>query len=251
MSVPTRPGIRPETLAKAGVIYTDTPEPGSILIPYFDIRGERTSHHRVRLPDWSPTGHKYWQPPDSGYIAWLPPEPLKPSGDLYGVEGEFNGQSLYEEGFQVIAFPGLFCYRSDELDADGGRKLLPELIEAIKIVQPKRFIFIGDADTSHNFEFSRSAHFLGQALQKGGIKVLLPRLPADGPKGIDDFKAAHPDDFATQFKALMEEALVVPPSDSIAALMAVLIENQKANLLKLERGKLEDRLFKVATAAAL
>ena len=59
MSLPTRPGIRPETLAKAGVVYTDTPEPGSILIPYFDIEAKRLPFWRVRLAKERPDGQKF------------------------------------------------------------------------------------------------------------------------------------------------------------------------------------------------
>jgi len=68
MSIPIRQGIRPETLANAGVVYTGSPEPGSILIPYFDIgesaspsgvsvwrKSAQTDRNIPRLPAASPT----------------------------------------------------------------------------------------------------------------------------------------------------------------------------------------------------
>jgi hypothetical protein len=81
--------------------------------------------------------------------------------------------------------------------------------------------------------------------------LLLPRLQADGPKGIDDFKAAHASDFSLQFKALREGAITVPADRSAAALMALLIERHQEDLAKLPRGLLEHRLFEVAVQAQL
>jgi uncharacterized protein DUF3854 len=259
MSVPTRPGISPQTLTKAGVEIVDEPELGSIRIPYFDIGAERTSHCRWRLPKPKPNGQKYTQPPDSGYPVYFPPEPLRSvGGDLYITEGEFKALKLYQEGFQVIGLPGLSCYESRKDEEDGGRcddkhQLLPGIAAAIRLVKPSRVVFLCDADTSHNYDFARSAHFLAYVLQRdfNGLPVILPRLPADGPKGIDDFGAAHPDDFSLQFKALLENAITIQAGDSIAALMAVLIENQQENLPKLEKGLLKWRLLKLATDVQL
>jgi hypothetical protein len=90
MPVPIRPGIRPETLAKAGVAYTDTPEPGSILIPYFDIEAERLRFWRVRLAKERPDGQKYSQAPGSEPHIYFPPEVLKPADDFVLTEGEFK-----------------------------------------------------------------------------------------------------------------------------------------------------------------
>jgi hypothetical protein len=200
MSVPSRPGISPQTLTKAAVEIVDEPEPGSIRIPYFDIGVERTSHCRWRLPKPKPNGQKYTQPPDSGYPVCFPPEPLRSvGGDLYITEGEFKALKLYQEGFQVIGLPGLYCYQSRKDEEDGGSRddklqLLPRIAAAIRLVKPSRVVFLCDADTSHNYDFARSAHFLAYVLQRdfNGLPVILPRLPADGPKGIDDFGAAHP-----------------------------------------------------------
>jgi hypothetical protein len=50
---------------------------------------------------------------------------------------------------------------------------------------------------------------------------------------------------------LLEAAIPVQPDDSIAALMATLIENQQQNLRKLEKGLLKRRLLKLATDVQL
>jgi hypothetical protein len=156
-------------LIKAGVVFTDEPEPGSILIPYFDAGGERLlEHYRVRLAKERADGSKYWQPPnpdptETAYIGYFAPEPLQPGLDLYVVEGEFKALSLFEEGLAVTALPGLSCYAKDK--ATGEPRLISELRQALHRVKPARGFFIGDADTSHNFAFARSAHFLADALQ--------------------------------------------------------------------------------------
>ena len=46
---PTRPGISAETLRAAGIRFGDTPEPGSIEIPYHDLQGNPTGFCRWRL----------------------------------------------------------------------------------------------------------------------------------------------------------------------------------------------------------
>src|SRR5260370_40435514 len=139
MSVPSRPGISPQTLTKAAVEIVDEPEPGSIRIPYLDIGAERTSHCRWRLPKPKPNGQKYTQPPDSGYPVYFPPEPLRSvGGDLYITEGEFKALKLHQEGFQVIGLPGLSCYQSRKDEEDGGSRddkpqLLPGIAAAIRL----------------------------------------------------------------------------------------------------------------------
>ena len=200
MPVPTRPGICPDTLAKAGVVYTDEPEPGSILIPYWDIKGELLPFWRVRLAKERPDGQKYSQDPGSEPHIYFPPEVLKPADDFVLTEGEFKFLSLWEQGYQGVALPGLNCYRnpwdrkdrpsvpphsdapdgaeppenSDSGDNDDsgdedsantaqwgrGRYLYPELINALRVVRPNRILFFGDSDTCHNFHFVLSAYFL-------------------------------------------------------------------------------------------
>ena len=293
MPVPIRPGIRPETLAKAGVAYTDTPEPGSLLIPYFDIEAERLRFWRVRLAKERPDGQKYSQAPGSEPHIYFPPEALKPADDFVLTEGEFKFLSLWEQGYQGVALPGLHCYRNpwDRKDSpsaphhsapDGAnppkrddnedknntntaeqkreRYLYPELINALRTVQPNRILFFGDSDTCHNFHFVFSAYFLAHEMQLVlgcEVPVVLPRLPVGGPKGIDDFKAAHPHDFQEHFAPLLSSALTIQLSDSRVALAVKLLAHQKDNLIAdqksdspiIERGKLQERLFQFAECA--
>lgn len=297
MSVPTRPGIRPETLDKAGVVYTDTPEPGSILIPYFDIEATPLPFWRVRLAKERPDGQKYSQAPGSEPHIYFPPEALKPAADFILTEGEFKFLSLWEQGYQGVGLPGLHCYRNpserkdnpsaphrsaldgahpsegddnedknknknDANTAEQKREcyLYPELIKALRTVRPNRILFFGDSDTCHNFHFVRSAYFLAHKTQLAlgyEVPVVLPRLPVGGPKGIDDFKAAHPHDFQEHFAPLLSSALTVQLSDSRVALAVKLLAQQKDNLIadqksdspSIERGKLQERLFQFAEFA--
>ena len=47
---PERPGVSAETLLVADIRLSDSPEPGSIEIPYHDLQGHPTGFFRWRLP---------------------------------------------------------------------------------------------------------------------------------------------------------------------------------------------------------
>jgi len=70
---PTRPGIGAETLRAAGIRFCDTPEPGSIEIPYHDLHGNPTGFCRWRLPRERPTDRNF-QESDTGTRAYVPPQ---------------------------------------------------------------------------------------------------------------------------------------------------------------------------------
>ena len=60
--------------------------------------------------------------------------------------------------------------------------------DAITHLQPEKIVFVGDSDTSLNYRFSIAAVNLAKLVAP--IPVLLPRLPLNGPKGIDDVREA-------------------------------------------------------------
>lgn len=107
--LPARPGITAETLRAAGIRFGDTPEPGSIEIPYHDLHSNPTGFCRWRLPRERPNGQKYHQEPDTGTRAYVPPQfhSSAPGDDLVIVEGEFKALALIDAGLKAIGLAPL------------------------------------------------------------------------------------------------------------------------------------------------
>jgi putative DNA primase/helicase len=243
-----RPGISDATLRKADVKITDYPEPGSIEIPYFDASGRPIGFSRWRLPRVQANGKKYHQEPKSGVHVYFPPGGLHPCDRLILTEGEFKTLSLYESGFETIGLPGLYTYSNDQ--QAGKPELLPEIHAALARTGAEEILFIGDADTATNLDFSRSAHFLATTLKP--ISVKLPRLAMNGPKGIDDFKESRNGTFSQELEAIFAAAVQVAPKVSFVALAEVLLglaEKQIESLGPLEFQIQIDRLMKLVAAA--
>ena len=191
MSTPiTRPGITPETLAQAGVRAVGESEAESLIgmkapglaIPYTDL-GDRPlmvndrHFHRIRLAE--PKGSaKYLSPKDSGSQLYIPKN-QEPSGTtLIVTEGEFKALALAEAGILAVGLGGI-------TSALNARKLIPALADCLKVWKIETVAFLGDADTALIYDFSREATKMRAALPKG-VKLVLPRVPFDAPKGIDD-----------------------------------------------------------------
>ncbi len=189
-----RPGVSDETLRKAGIHRVTADEAfelcglhkSGIWIPYSDINGKPVMvngkpYGRLRLDE--PTDNcKYSQATNSGSHAYLPfpfTKEFKQGIDLFITEGCFKCLSLVETTeYKAVALPGLYGYAHGEL--------LPELKAALDFLKPSRVLFIGDSDTCLNYRFSIAAVKLAELIKP--IPLLLPRLPLNGPKGIDDLK---------------------------------------------------------------
>lgn len=189
----SRPGISRETLLLVGIKWVSAEEAfklcgiyeSGIWIPYLDIHGnpiiiKGKAYGRLRLD--KPIGDmKYYQAPDTGsrvYMPWTFLDRYKPHEFLYLAEGEFKCLSIAEEGYQSAALPGFYGYAHGEL--------LPELKALLDKLRPSKIYFIGDNDTCLNFRFSIAAVKLAELVSP--IPIYLPRLPLNGPKGIDDLK---------------------------------------------------------------
>ncbi|SRR5258708_14619767 len=205
--IPQRPGVSKPTLIAVGIHRSDYPEPGSIEIPYPYL----PDFSRYRLPDPRPNGQKYYQEPGTGVHLYLPPTFFNRNGtppfglpDHYVVlpEGEFKMLALLELGVYAIGLPGINTYTRDK--TTGIRQLLPELQAVLSQEEIQHVYFLGDADTATNYAFSRNASFLAKMIRP--IKVWLPRLPLNGPKGIDDIKEALGDRFTAFFTTVIKEA---------------------------------------------
>jgi hypothetical protein len=109
-----RPGISPDTLTRAGVKLSDSPEPGSIEIPYFDVVGQPIEFSRWRLRTIRPNGQKYHQMQNSGVHVYFPPGGINKSPQLVIVEGEFKALPIFELGMPVIGLCGLCAYKRDK-----------------------------------------------------------------------------------------------------------------------------------------
>lgn len=199
-----RPGISDGLLISAGIKVSDYPEPGSIEIPYWTVDGEITEFKRWRLPSVRTNGQKYHQEPSTGVYAYFPPGFFRRrTENLFSlaehsvvlVEGEFKALSLLELGVYVIGLPSFNVYLNDE---NGNRNLLRDLQVTFSREKIKVIYFLGDADTSTNFEFARQAAFLASAAHPA--QVLLPRIPLHRAKGIDDCKEALGAQFGAFFR---------------------------------------------------
>ncbi len=189
-----RPGVSDEFLIKAGIRRVTSDEAfelcglhkSGIWIQYYDIDGmpvivNGKPYGRLRLDE--PTDNcKYLQAPNSGCHAYLPfpfIQEFKQGIDLFITEGCFKCLSLAETTkYQAVALPGLYGYAHGEL--------LPELKAALDFLKPSRLLFIGDSDTCLNYRFSIAAVKLAGMIKP--IPLFLPRLPLNGPKGLDDLK---------------------------------------------------------------
>lgn len=245
--IPYRPGIRAETLRAAGVHFTDTPEPGSVEIPCFDIHGNSTGFCHWRLPRELANGQRYHQEKGTGTRAYIPPQfhLLAPGGDLVIVEGEFKALSLIDKGIKAIGLPNFNTYERDE---SGNPELLAGIADAIAYAKPTRILFLGDSDTATNYEFARNALFLANAVKPLG--VVLPRIPVSGPgKGIDDCREALGETFTEFWHELVESAEGIDMKAGAGTLAARLLERE-ADPIKasasIERDRLTRRIVDMA-----
>ncbi len=225
--LPKRPGISEPTLQAAGVRFVDTPEAGSIEIPYLSIDGKPTGFKRWRLPKTRSNGQKYDQEVGSGICAYIPPgfSALPPGGDLVLVEGEFKCLSLVDAGVKAIGLPSFGTYTRTET----GVKLLAGIPEAIACTKPERLLFLGDSDTATNAEFSRSAVNLASL---SGLPVALPRIPLNGPgKGVDDCREFLGQGFGAFWRELVMSAEPVDPKSDHEPLAVRLLLREESAIL--------------------
>jgi hypothetical protein len=253
---PKRPGISEHTLRAVGIRFSDYPEPGSIEIPYPTEDGDLSDFKRWRLPTTN-SDRKYHQKPGSAVHVYYPPGFFRRNGEVsrFGLgldatvllEGEFKTLSALEAGIWAIGIPSFTVYQRDE---NGSRQLLRDLQVTINKEKPNAIYYLGDSDTATNFEFSRNAEFLASAVNPS--KVLLPRIPINQPKGIDDCREALGLGFDVFFADLIRNAIPVPKKLK-APQIAVLLLEREAEAIKslsgVERERHFERIVRMCSAA--
>lgn len=111
--------------------------------------------------------------------------------------------------------------------------------------------FLGDADTATNFEFARNAVFLASAAFPA--QVLLPRIPMDSPKSIDDCKEAMGPEFSEFFAGLIKTAITLPRKANEAEVALLLFEREVESIKRLtgiERERQFTRIVKLCAASS-
>jgi hypothetical protein len=220
-----RPGISVEFLRKHNIRHVGRdessnligyPAPG-ILIPYTTLDGaplivNGQPFYRIRLD--VPTSAKYLSPKGSGAQLCIP------LGQTFGKElvvgeSEFKAYALAEAGIPTVGIGGICSAMTDG-------KLIPEFEKLITKHPPKRVFFLGDADTCFLSAFAIEAIKMAKALPTD-CELFLPRIPITMPNGIDDCRDKLREKFASFWKEIKEQAILVDPKLPPAALALRLI----------------------------
>ncbi len=241
----TRPGISTEVLMKCGVRRVTGNEAeklcgkheAGLWIPFFSTTGspilDGGKHYgRLRLDDPPPNGGKYHQEVGTKVHAYLPSGlcQLPKEKDLVIVEGEFKAMSLVEAGVAAIGISGFYGWqiKHEEL----GVNFVSDILFAIMELRPSRILFLGDADTSLNFQFSDAAIKLAQISRH---PVLLPRIPFDEPgKGVDDCRDYLKENFEEWWELRVQSAVSINKKTATCSLARMLCEREMETLIKLE-----------------
>lgn len=195
-------GMFSVTNMRAESPFSEAPPVAATVIPYFNADGDECVFHRdgrqlpfcrARLLEPEPQtfvkrkSRRYWQPPGSGVRAYFPrvngtdwrrilADSAQP---LLITEGEFKAFSCAHNGFPCIGLGGVWNAYSKE------GHLLPDLETIARAGRDVYIVFDADAATKSDVRYAERR--LAKALATCGAKVHIVRLPADGPKGVDDF----------------------------------------------------------------
>ena len=230
-----RPGITAESLVRNGVKEVTAEEAFQLcvckekgmFIPYHNLDGspildKGKPYGRLRLKNRQ-GDKKYHQPADTKVHAYLPKGLNEcPIGcDLVLVEGEFKAMSLMEVGIPAIGLPGFYGFQNKGA-------LCSEIQKAIQYLKPSKFLFLGDNDTSINWQFSDASVKLLKLLRVD--ELVLPRIPSDKPKGIDDCREQMSNKFMDFFNSIIEQAAIIDSKTTVERLAGDLFLRETSNL---------------------
>src|SRR5208282_3801044 len=193
----------------SGLAFCGTP-----VIPFQTLTGKPITDNgkpfaRIRLYD-ATEAQKYHQRSGSGTHIYIPHGLLR-GATLILTEGEFKAASLAEAGFCAVGLCGM---SGAMRNTDGEPKLHDELVNVLEFRQPAKVLFLGDSDAVLNSDFSREAAKLRKTLFASKRFQFVQELrvavcPLDGPKGVDDVRAARGEQFSAWLESLVESAFVV------------------------------------------
>lgn len=228
------PGIAPETVFENGVRRIETQEAvqrhgidaSGLLIPYrrfgpdgFEpiIDPEEKEFARVRKDRADEFG-KYRQATGSDVHLYIPvgTESLLDGANTFLLtEGEKKGvvptDLIPEAALPAAGMSGFFGFRRKDKQT-GELTLVPEFQQVLDRFHGRRVVFLLDNDAVLNWQAYLAAAELRHLLP--GYEIVFLCLPPDGPKGLDDCRAAMNGDFERFFRRQIDSARLVTADDT-------------------------------------
>ena len=235
--------------AVAGTIFPYRNQENGSMVPLYDPTAQRFSRLRKTVVT---TGGKYLQRRDTSVHPYFPINILERGHleDLVLIEGEKKALSLCDphHRFSVpaVGLSGFYGFQSGRTEGEEP-KLVPELEDLMQLLRPKRIQCIGDNDTTFNHPFFQAVARLRLLLPD--VELVLPRIPLNEPKGIDDCREKHGDKFEWFFRSIVEKAVVVDVEDTIdnlALRIAIPALEFVAKMGAEERYKINQRIIRFA-----
>lgn len=205
---------------------------------------------RLRRADVKDGGHKYHQRAGTEVHSYIPRnfQPAAAGAQLIVVEGEFKAIALTDPAagatYPAVGLSGFWGFHRKRQDQEP-LMFTPELASVSQQQAWSSIVYLGDTDTAINFDFSLAAIRLREMLPRT-IELLVPTVPLNEPKGIDDVREVRGGKFSRWFDDLLADALKIDRQTAcelaIARLKAVADSLAKATDL----ANLKKRLIKVA-----
>jgi hypothetical protein len=238
-------------IAEAGLIFPYLTLNNGCLVPLRDP-GEQ-QFHRLRK-DVVKAGGKYHQRAGTAIHAYLPVNILEKGSpeEIVLTEGEKKALSLCDPHHRfTLSAVGLTGFYGFQLGRKGDEelRLVPELEAVLSQLRPKRIQFIGDNDTVFNYQFFQAVVRLRLLLPDAVL--ILPRIPLDQPKGVDDCHEKHGTKFEKLYEGWVEQAEEVHSDDTPEGLALRIALPQLDFVAKMDsedRSKVNRRLIRFAAA---
>jgi hypothetical protein len=191
-------GFVPTIAEKAATLPLPAAKAGFV-IPYFDLKGRKTSFWRFRYLETVKDGFtaltnrkdlRYAQAPKTLNELYLSPEvPWAKLADMTNealiiTEGELKAACACKMGLATIGLGGVWCFKS-------GKQLMPLLPQFAEFKWSGRNVFVCyDSDAVSNQMILSAENALARELLKLGAQPFIVRLPSLNPPkktGLDDF----------------------------------------------------------------
>jgi hypothetical protein len=211
--------------------------------PYYRLRKDRVTEDE-----------KYYQPKNTSVHVQIPANMLDWQRliDLAFAEGEFKALSLSDPNHKfsrpAVGLSGFYGFQLGREDGEDP-PLVPELEALLQLLRPKRILFIGDNDTAFNYQFFQALAPLRLLLPN--VELILPRIPLDEPKGIDDCREKYGGKFERFYQDLVDGAVEVDAEDTVDELalrIAIPALEFVAKMGAKERAKTLERIISFAAS---